>query len=43
MVFEKGNSLRACVDNALNRLWRNGTIKRLQRVYLARAGAPDLK
>ena len=43
MVFEKGNSLRPCVDKALNRLWRNGTIKRLQRVYLARAGAPDLK
>jgi polar amino acid transport system substrate-binding protein len=43
MVFQKGNSLRGCVDKALNRLWRNGTIKRLQRVYLARAGAPDLK
>ena len=43
MVFETGNSLRPCVDKALNRLWRNGTIKRLQRVYLARAGAPDLK
>jgi polar amino acid transport system substrate-binding protein len=43
MVFQKGNSLRGCVNKALNRLWRNGTIKRLQRVYLARAGAPDLK
>ena len=43
MVFQKGNPLRRCVDKALDRLWRNGTIKRLQRVYLARAGAPDLK
>jgi polar amino acid transport system substrate-binding protein len=43
MVFEKGNSLRRCVDKALDRLWRNGTIKKLQSVYLARAGAPDLK
>jgi hypothetical protein len=31
------------VNKALDRLWRNGTIKSLQRVYLARAGAPDLK
>jgi polar amino acid transport system substrate-binding protein len=43
MVFQKGNSLRGCVNKALDRLWRNGTIKKLQRVYLARAGAPDLK
>jgi polar amino acid transport system substrate-binding protein len=43
MVFQKGNSLRGCVDKALDRLWRNGTIKKLQRLYLARAGAPDLK
>ena len=43
MVFQKGNSLRRCVDKALDRLWRNGTIKKLQSAYLARAGAPDLK
>ena len=43
MVFEKGNALRGCVNRALDRLWRNGTIKRLQNTYLARAGAPDLK
>ncbi len=43
MVFEKGNSLTRCVNRALNRLWANGTIKRLQRTYLARAGAPDLR
>mgnify|MGYP000085347619 FL=1 len=43
LVFEKGNPLRACVDKAIDRLWRNGTLKNLQRVWLARAGAPDLK
>ena len=42
MVFEKGNPLRRCVNRALGRLWTNGTIKRLQRTYLARAGAPDI-
>ena len=43
MVFQKGNPLRTCVNKALDRLWRDGTIKRLQTTYLARAGAPDLK
>ena len=43
MVFEKGNSLVRCVNRALNRMWANGTIRRLQRTYLARAGAPDLR
>jgi polar amino acid transport system substrate-binding protein len=43
MVLEKGNPLKRCVNKALNNLWRNGTIKRLQRVWLAKAGAPDLK
>ena len=43
MVFEKGNSLVRCVNRALNRLWANGTMRRIQRQYLARAGAPDLK
>jgi polar amino acid transport system substrate-binding protein len=43
MVFERGNSLTRCVNRALNRLWANGTIRRLQRTYLARAGAPDLR
>jgi polar amino acid transport system substrate-binding protein len=43
MVFEKGNTLVRCVNRALNRLWANGTIKGIQRTYLARAGAPDLK
>ena len=43
MVFEKGNSLVRCVNRALNRVWANGTINALQRKYLARAGAPDLR
>ena len=43
MVFEKDNSLRSCVNRALDRLWANGTIKKLQNTYLARAGAPDIK
>jgi polar amino acid transport system substrate-binding protein len=43
MVFEKGSSLVRCVNRALNRLWANGTIRRLQRTYLAQAGAPDLR
>jgi polar amino acid transport system substrate-binding protein len=43
MVFEKGSSLVRCVNRALNRLWANGTMKGLQRKYLAQAGAPDLK
>jgi polar amino acid transport system substrate-binding protein len=42
MVFEKGNTLRRCVNRALGRLWAEGTIKKLQATYLARAGAPDL-
>jgi polar amino acid transport system substrate-binding protein len=43
LVLQKGNSLRGCVNRALSRLWANGTIKRLQNTYLAKAGAPDLK
>ena len=43
MVFEKGNSLTRCVNRALGRLWTNGTIRALQRKYLAQAGAPDLR
>lgn len=43
MVFEQGNPLRRCVNKALNRLWVNGTIKRLQNIWLAKAGgAPVL-
>jgi polar amino acid transport system substrate-binding protein len=44
LVFQQGNSLRGCVNKALDRLWRNGTIKSLQRTWLAKAGgAPELK
>jgi polar amino acid transport system substrate-binding protein len=44
LVFEKGNALRTCVDRAIARLWRNGTIGRLQDAWLSRvAGAPVLK
>jgi polar amino acid transport system substrate-binding protein len=43
LVFQKGNALRSCVDRAIGNLWANGTIKKLQNLYLAKAGAPDLK
>jgi polar amino acid transport system substrate-binding protein len=44
LVFEQGNALRMCVNRAISRLWRNGTIKALQRKWLARvAGARELK
>ncbi|MFN8222152.1 MAG: ABC transporter substrate-binding protein [Gaiellales bacterium] len=43
LVFQKGNPLRGCVDRAIGNLWANGTIKKLQDQYLAKAGAPDLK
>lgn len=43
MVLQKGSPLTSCVNRALDRLWRNGTIKNLQRTWLARAGAPDLE
>src|SRR5262245_45999934 len=43
LVFQKGNTLRRCVNRALGRLWANGTIKKLQTTYLARAGAPDIR
>ncbi|MFL5919947.1 MAG: ABC transporter substrate-binding protein [Gaiellaceae bacterium] len=44
MVFQKGNSLRACVNKALATLRSDGTLKRLQQKWLAKAtGAPILK
>jgi polar amino acid transport system substrate-binding protein len=43
MVFEQGNSLRRCVNRALRNLWRNGTIRKIQNRWLARAGAPVLR
>jgi polar amino acid transport system substrate-binding protein len=44
LVMQKGSPLTACVNKAINRLWANGTIKNLQRIWLAKAtGAPVLK
>jgi polar amino acid transport system substrate-binding protein len=44
LVFEKGNTLRTCVDRAIDRLWRKGTIAKLQQAWLSRvAGAPVVK
>jgi polar amino acid transport system substrate-binding protein len=43
MVLENGSGLKRCVNRALGRVWANGTIKRLQPRWLARAGAPGLR
>lgn len=44
LVFEKGNKLRTCVNKAIDRLWKKGTIQRLQQAWLSRvAGAPVVK
>ena len=44
MVFQKGNPLAGCVDQALAKLRRSGTLKKLQQLWLAKAtGAPVLK
>ena len=43
LVFQKGNTLRGCVDRAIANLWANGTIKKIDKTWLANAGAPDLK
>jgi polar amino acid transport system substrate-binding protein len=44
LVFQQGNTLRSCVNKALDRLWQNGAIKALQRTWLAKVGgAPELK
>jgi polar amino acid transport system substrate-binding protein len=44
MVFQKGNPLRACVNKALATLRSDGTLKRLQQKWLAKAtGAPILR
>jgi polar amino acid transport system substrate-binding protein len=38
MVFERGSTLRRCVNRALNSLWLDGTIKRLQNRWLSLVG-----
>jgi polar amino acid transport system substrate-binding protein len=43
LVLQKGNVLTGCVNKAINRLTRNGTLAKLQDTWLAKAGAPDLK
>jgi polar amino acid transport system substrate-binding protein len=44
VVLAKGNSLTACVNSAISSLRANGTLKRLQQLWLAKAtGAPILK
>jgi polar amino acid transport system substrate-binding protein len=41
IVLPKDSPNLRCVNRALNRLWANGTIKKLQKTWLA-ASAPDL-
>lgn len=44
LVLAKGNPLATCVNKAIDRLWANGVIKTLQRIWLAKAtGAPVLR
>ena len=44
VVLAKGNPLTACVNRAITSLRANGTLKRLQQLWLAKAtGAPVLK
>jgi polar amino acid transport system substrate-binding protein len=44
MVLKKGNPLTACVNQALQKLKANGTLQRIQALWLAKvAGAPVLK
>jgi polar amino acid transport system substrate-binding protein len=44
VVLQKGNPLTGCVDKAIGALRKSGTIKKLQRLWLAKAtGAPILK
>jgi polar amino acid transport system substrate-binding protein len=44
VVLAKGNPLTACVNTAIKSLRANGTLKRLQQLWLAKAtGAPILK
>jgi polar amino acid transport system substrate-binding protein len=44
MVFQKGNSLRGCVDQALAALTGNGTLRKIQQTWLSKVvGVPTLK
>ena len=44
MVFQKGNPLVVCVNNALASMTRTGVLKRIQQIWLAKVtGAPVLR
>ena len=44
MVFQKGNPLVTCVNNALAQMKRTGVLKRIQQIWLAKVtGAPVLR
>ncbi len=44
VVLQKGSGLTACVNKAIDKLWANGTIKKLQQTWLSKAtGAPVIK
>jgi polar amino acid transport system substrate-binding protein len=44
VVLQKGSKLTSCVDKAITTLRTNGTLKKLQQLWLAKAtGAPILK
>jgi polar amino acid transport system substrate-binding protein len=44
MVFQKGNPLVACVNNALANMRRTGVLQRIQQIWLAKVtGAPVLE
>ena len=44
MVFQKGNPLVTCVNNALANMKRTGVLQRIQQIWLAKVtGAPVLK
>jgi polar amino acid transport system substrate-binding protein len=44
MVFQKGNPLAACVNNALAQMRRTGILQRIQQIWLAKVtGAPVLR
>jgi polar amino acid transport system substrate-binding protein len=44
MVFQRGNTLVSCVNNALAQMKRTGVLKRIQQIWLAKVtGAPVLQ
>jgi len=43
LLFQKGNPLVSCVNQAIGALKSNGQLQQLTQQYLAEAGAPELK